>query len=120
MSLTPPSPLLPPLPLEKYIFFALPSMNGPLPTELKFRENTEFGISFFHLLVNEITVNKGFSSAVCWYLLANKVCFCCRYEARSHVDREGTISPYAKNMGVSAIVSTAIVLNAHITSNFVW
>ena len=38
MSLTPPSPL-PPL-LEKYIFFALPSMNGPLPSELKFRENT--------------------------------------------------------------------------------
>ena len=37
MSLTPlpPSPLL-----EKYIFFALPSMNGSLPAELKFRENT--------------------------------------------------------------------------------
>ena len=32
----PPSPPL----LEKYIFFALPSMNGPLPAELKFRENT--------------------------------------------------------------------------------
>ena len=31
----PPSPIL-----EKYIFFALPSMNGPLPAELKFRENT--------------------------------------------------------------------------------
>ena len=31
----PPSPLL-----EKYIFFALPSTNGPLPAELKFRENT--------------------------------------------------------------------------------
>ena len=31
----PASPLL-----EKYIFFALPSMNGPLPAELKFRENT--------------------------------------------------------------------------------
>ena len=39
MSLTPLSPL-PPL-LEKYIFFALPSMNGPLPAELKFRENIE-------------------------------------------------------------------------------
>ena len=38
MSLTPLTPL-PPL-LEKYIFFALPSMNGPLPAELKFRENT--------------------------------------------------------------------------------
>ena len=35
MSLTP----LPP-PGEKYIFFALPSMNGPLPAELKFKENT--------------------------------------------------------------------------------
>ena len=34
----PPSPLL-----EKYIFFALPSMNGPLPAELKFRENTGQG-----------------------------------------------------------------------------
>ena len=34
----PPSP--PPL-LEKYVFFALPSLNGPLPAELKFRENTE-------------------------------------------------------------------------------
>ena len=33
----PPSP--PPPLLEKYIFFALPSMNGPLPAELKFREN---------------------------------------------------------------------------------
>ena len=31
----PPHPLL-----EKYIFFALPSMNGPLTAELKFRENT--------------------------------------------------------------------------------
>ena len=40
MSLTPPSPLPPPL-LEKYVFFALPSLNGPLPAELKFRENTE-------------------------------------------------------------------------------
>ena len=38
MSLTP-LPPLPPL-LEKYIFFALPSMNGLLPAELKFRENT--------------------------------------------------------------------------------
>ena len=34
----PPSP--PPPLLEKYIFFALPSLNGPLPAELKFRENT--------------------------------------------------------------------------------
>ena len=32
----PPSPPL----LEKFIFFALPSMNGSLPAELKFRENT--------------------------------------------------------------------------------
>ena len=41
MSLTPlpPLPLPPPL-LEKYIFVALPSMNGLLPAELKFRENT--------------------------------------------------------------------------------
>ena len=38
MSLT---PLPPPPPEEKYIFFALPSMNGPLPAELKFRENTD-------------------------------------------------------------------------------
>ena len=30
----------PPPILEKYIFFALLSMNGPLPAELKFRENT--------------------------------------------------------------------------------
>ena len=37
----PPSP--PPPPLEKCIFFALPSMNGPLPAELKFRENTGQG-----------------------------------------------------------------------------
>ena len=29
-------------PGEKYIFFALLSMNGPLPAELKFRENTDF------------------------------------------------------------------------------
>ena len=33
----------PPPILEKYIFFALPSMNGPLPAELKFRENTGQG-----------------------------------------------------------------------------
>ena len=40
MSLTPlPSP--PPL-LEKSIFFALPSTNGALPAELKFRENTVY------------------------------------------------------------------------------
>ena len=38
MSLTP----LPPAPFrEKYIFFALPSMNVPLPAELKFGENPE-------------------------------------------------------------------------------
>ena len=43
MSLTPLPPLPPPPHLlEKYIFFALPSMNGPLPAELKFRENTVF------------------------------------------------------------------------------
>ena len=38
MSLT---PLCPPPPLvrEKYTFFALPSMNVPLPAELKFGEN---------------------------------------------------------------------------------
>ena len=39
MSLTP----LPPPPREVrlwLIFFALPAMNGPLPAELKFRENT--------------------------------------------------------------------------------
>ena len=37
MSLT---PLPPPPPFrEKYIFFALPSMNVPLPAELKFGEN---------------------------------------------------------------------------------
>ena len=29
----------PPTPREKCIFFALPSMNGPLPAELKFGEN---------------------------------------------------------------------------------
>ena len=40
MSLTPLPPLPPPPLLEKYIFFALPSINGPLPAELKFRENT--------------------------------------------------------------------------------
>ena len=34
-------------PGEKHILFALLSMNGPLPAELKFRENTE-------------TVNNGF------------------------------------------------------------
>ena len=44
MSLTPLSPL-PPRLLEKYIFFALPSMNGPLPAELKFRENTDHSLN---------------------------------------------------------------------------
>ena len=39
MSLTPLPP--PPPLLEKYIFFALPSMNGLLPAELKFGENPE-------------------------------------------------------------------------------
>ena len=37
----PPPPLL-----EKYIFFALPSMNGSLPAELKFRENTVKMVKF--------------------------------------------------------------------------
>ena len=32
--------LLPSPPLWR-IFFAFPAMNGPLPAELKFRENTE-------------------------------------------------------------------------------
>ena len=41
-STVPPPPLL-----EKYIlFFALPSTNGPLPAELKFRENTEHYVVF--------------------------------------------------------------------------
>ena len=35
-----------PLPHRKvhlwHIFFALPAMKGPLPAELKFRENTEY------------------------------------------------------------------------------
>ena len=39
-SLHRPPSLPPPSLLEKYIFFALPSMNGLLPAELKFRENT--------------------------------------------------------------------------------
>ena len=39
MSLTPlPPPLPPPALLDKSIFFALPSTNGPLPAELKFNE----------------------------------------------------------------------------------
>ena len=34
----------PPTPFqEKYTFFALPFMNGPLPAELKFRENPACG-----------------------------------------------------------------------------
>ena len=44
MSLTQLPPPPPPPLLEKYIFFALPSIYGPLPAELKFRENT--GILF--------------------------------------------------------------------------
>ena len=40
MSLTPLPP--PPPLLEKYIFFALPFMSGPLPAELNFRENTVY------------------------------------------------------------------------------
>ena len=53
MSLTP----LPP-PGEKYIFFALPSMNGPLPAELKFRENTaNTGYAAIHY------INRGVSIA---------------------------------------------------------
>ena len=36
----PPTPLLPRKVLS--IFFALPSMNGPLPAELKFRENPAY------------------------------------------------------------------------------
>ena len=36
----PPTPNTPP-PREKCIFFALPSMNGLLPAELKFGENPE-------------------------------------------------------------------------------
>ena len=45
MSLTPPNP---PTPLQGNCasgahFLTFPSMNGPLPAELKFRENTEPG-----------------------------------------------------------------------------
>ena len=48
-----PSLHCPPTPLgEKYIFFALPSMNGPfIPAELKFRENT--------VIMSMITVQIG-------------------------------------------------------------
>ena len=44
MSLTPPLPYSPP-PRKVclwHIFFALTAMNGPLPAELKFRENTAY------------------------------------------------------------------------------
>ena len=33
--------LLPPPQESAHIFFALPAMNGPLPAELKFRENAD-------------------------------------------------------------------------------
>ena len=43
MSLTPPPPPPPGKLCLWCIFFAFPAMNGPLPAELKFRENTEPG-----------------------------------------------------------------------------
>ena len=41
MSLTPlPPPPLPPGKSASGVFLALPAMSGPLPTELKFKDNT--------------------------------------------------------------------------------
>ena len=61
----PPSP-----PLRKYIFFALPSTNGPLPAELKFRENTELHCIFLlHVLLIIVTLtNKATEYFLVWAL----------------------------------------------------
>ena len=56
MSLTP-LPPSPPLSLEKSIFFALPSTNGPLPYELKFRENTVLSV-YLTIVVNKAVIEK--------------------------------------------------------------
>ena len=52
---------LPPAPRKVHFwctFFALPAMNGPLPAELKFRENTALAtITAFYCLVGIATMN---------------------------------------------------------------
>ena len=65
-----PSLHCPPL-LEKYIFFALPSMNGPLPADLKFRENTVQG-AFFLTFLSKIVAKA--PTIVVYLLLLGNVC----------------------------------------------
>ena len=62
MSLTPPPPPPPPPLLEKYILFALPA--GPLPAELKFRENTVC-TRYMKSLCSESQNNKANTGSEC-------------------------------------------------------
>ena len=108
----------PPSLLEKYIFFALPSMNGPLPAELKFRENTVFVIGYWTLLRIYITEQStclcfrwSYSSEIiplslCVFLDGAKQCLCGNYCFASCIHHIVTINIQQLAHTVVSVCST--------------
>lgn len=78
LALLPPSPSPSPSPRKVHlwgIFFALPAMNGPLPAEIKFRENTGRGLSKDWKVRTNSTEGKCYSAAIIWMVITFKVSF---------------------------------------------
>ena len=74
----PPSPSPSPSPRKVHpwgIFFALPTMNGPLPAEIKFRENTGRGLLKDWKVRTNSTEGKCYSAAIIWVVITFKVSF---------------------------------------------
>lgn len=80
LALLPPSPSPSPSPSPRKvhlwgIFFALPAMNGPLPAEIKFRDNTGRGLSKDWKVRTNSTEGKCYSAAIIWMVITFKVSF---------------------------------------------
>ena len=80
MSLTSlhPSPSPSPSPRKVHlwgIFFALPVINGPLPAEIKFRENIGRGLLKDWKVRTNNTEEKCYSAAIIWMVITFKVSF---------------------------------------------
>ena len=78
LALLPPSPSPSPSPRKVHlwgIFFALPAMNGPLPAEIKFRENTGRGLLKDWKVRTNSTQGKCYSAAIIWVVITFKVSF---------------------------------------------
>ena len=80
LALLPPSPSPSPSPRKVHLwgilnFFALPARNGPLPAEIKFRENTGRGLSKDWKVRTNSTEGKCYSAAIIWMVITFKVSF---------------------------------------------